>query len=100
VLRFGTKIFNCCIFVFQVNQWVSDTLSVSVCAYVCCCVGKVHGSLTRAGKVKKATPKVEPMDKPKKPRGRAYKRLQYNRRFVNVVVGQKKKGPNQARGEN
>jgi hypothetical protein len=36
---------------------------------------------------------VEPQEKKKKPRGRAYKRLLYNRRFVNVVAGfGKKKG--------
>lgn len=51
--------------------------------------------MARAGKVKSATPKVEKTDKHKKPRGRAYKRILYNRRFVNVVVGPgKKKGPN------
>jgi len=32
-------------------------------------MGKVHGSLARAGKVKGQTPKVEPTDKKKKPRG-------------------------------
>ncbi|URD98965.1 40S ribosomal protein S30 [Musa troglodytarum] len=33
--------------------------------------------------------------KPKKPRGRAYKRAQYNRRFVAAVIGfGKKRGPN------
>jgi small subunit ribosomal protein S30e len=58
-------------------------------------MGKVHGSLARAGKVKGQTPKVEKQEKKKKPRGRAYKKLLYNRRFVNVVVGPgKKKGPN------
>ena len=58
-------------------------------------MGKVHGSLARAGKVRGATPKVEKQDKKKRPRGRAFKRLQYNRRFVNVVVGPgKKRGPN------
>ena len=57
--------------------------------------GKVHGSLARAGKVKSQTPKVEKDDKKKKPRGRANKRLLYNRRFVNVIVGPgKKKSPN------
>ncbi|KAL2898101.1 40S ribosomal protein S30-B, partial [Bienertia sinuspersici] len=44
--------------------------------------GKVHGSLARAGKVRGQTPKVAAQDKKKKPKGRAYKRLQYNRRFV------------------
>ena len=46
---------------------------------------KVHGSLARAGKVKSQTPKVEKTEKPKKPKGRAYKRLLYTRRFVNAV---------------
>lgn len=45
-------------------------------------VGKVHGSLARAGKVRGQTPKVAKQDKKKKPRGRAHKRMQYNRRFV------------------
>ena len=41
------------------------------------------------------TPKVAKMEKKKVQVGRAKKRLQYNRRFVNVVVGVgKKKGPN------
>jgi small subunit ribosomal protein S30e len=63
-------------------------------------MGKVHGSLTRAGKVRNATPKVQPTEKPKKPRGRAYKRMLYNRRFVNVVlVGGKKRGPNAGSGQ-
>jgi len=57
--------------------------------------GKVHGSLARAGKVKNQTPKVEKQEKRKKPRGRAKRRMQYNRRFVNVVTTQgRKKGPN------
>ncbi|KAK3210571.1 hypothetical protein Dsin_015277 [Dipteronia sinensis] len=45
-------------------------------------MGKVHGSLARAGKVRGQTPKVAAQDKKKKPRGRAHKRMQYNRRFV------------------
>ncbi len=59
--------------------------------------GKVHGSLARAGKVKNQTPKVEKKeDKKADPRGRAKKRLLYNRRFVNVVTapGGKAVGPN------
>ncbi|MFQ6666414.1 hypothetical protein Gotur_032764, partial [Gossypium turneri] len=48
--------------------------------------GKVHGSLARAGKVRGQTPKVAKQDKKKKPRGRAYKRMQYNRRFVTAVL--------------
>ncbi len=50
-------------------------------------LGKVHGSLARAGKVKGQTPKAEKAEKKKKPRGRAFKKMLYNRRFVNVVVG-------------
>ncbi|GAQ42076.1 40S ribosomal eS30 domain-containing protein [Aspergillus tubingensis] len=49
-------------------------------------MGKVHGSLARAGKVKAATPKVEKQEKPKSPKGRARKRLIYTRRFVNVTL--------------
>ncbi|CAN6169663.1 unnamed protein product, partial [Urochloa humidicola] len=57
---------------------------------VAAAMGKVHGSLARAGKVRGQTP-----NKKKKPRGRAYKRMQYNRRFVTAVVGfGKKRGPN------
>ncbi|PWZ01340.1 putative 40S ribosomal protein S30 [Testicularia cyperi] len=50
-------------------------------------MGKVHGSLARAGKVKSQTPKVEPQEKAKQPKGRAKKRLLYTRRFVNAVAG-------------
>ena len=58
--------------------------------------GKVHGSLARAGKVRNQTPKVEKQEKKKKVLGRAKKRIQYNRRFVNVVTapGGKRVGPN------
>ena len=47
--------------------------------------GKVHGSLARAGKVKGQTPKVDAEEKKKAKTGRAKRRMQYNRRFVNVV---------------
>ena len=58
-------------------------------------MGKVHGSLARAGKVRGQTPKVAKQEKAKVPKGRAYMRLKYNRRFVNVVVGPgKKRSPN------
>ncbi len=59
-------------------------------------MGKVHGSLARAGKVKGQTPKVERQEKRAQPRGRAKKRMQYNRRYVNVVkgVGGRTLGPN------
>ncbi|KAJ1979586.1 40S ribosomal protein S30 [Dimargaris xerosporica] len=48
-------------------------------------MGKVHGSLARAGKVKSQTPKVEKQDKSNPVVGRAKKRLLYTRRFVNVT---------------
>lgn len=55
-------------------------------------MGKVHGSLTNAGKVKSRTPKV-PKKKDidgefvKKPlTGRAKRRALYTRRFVNITV--------------
>ncbi|XP_012275865.1 uncharacterized protein LOC105697269 [Orussus abietinus] len=57
--------------------------------------GKVHGSLARAGKVKGQTPKVEKQEKRKKKTGRAKRRIQYNRRFVNVVqTFGRRRGPN------
>ena len=63
--------------------------------------GKVHGSLSRAGKVRGQTPKVAKMEKKHGKakndlRGRAKKRMQYNQRYVNVVMGPggKKIGPN------
>merc|ERR1712062_410275 len=57
--------------------------------------GKVHGSLARAGKVKGQTPKVDAQEKKKKKTGRAKRRMQYNRRFVNVVATfGRRKGPN------
>lgn len=56
----------------------------------------MHGSLARAGKVRNQTPKVEKAEKKKQPVGRAKKRIQYNRRFVNVVTNPtgKRVGPN------
>ncbi|XP_066992693.2 ubiquitin-like FUBI-ribosomal protein eS30 fusion protein [Anabrus simplex] len=57
--------------------------------------GKVHGSLARAGKVKGQTPKVDKQEKKKKKTGRAKRRIQYNRRFVNVVQAfGRRRGPN------
>ena len=57
--------------------------------------GKVHGSLARAGKVKGQTPKVDAQEKKKKKTGRAARRQQYNRRFVNVVqTFGRRRGPN------
>ncbi|EPY34926.1 small subunit ribosomal protein S30e [Angomonas deanei] len=45
-------------------------------------MGKVHGSLSRAGKVKNQTRVVAKAEKPKQPRGRALKRLKYTKRFL------------------
>jgi len=46
-------------------------------------MGKQHGSLARAGKVKNQTPRVDCcLEKPKKPRGRALKRMKYNKRLT------------------
>jgi small subunit ribosomal protein S30e len=61
----------------------------------------VHGSLARAGKVRNQTPKVAKQEKKKLATGRAKKRIQYNRRFVNVVTapGGKKVGPNSNAGK-
>uniref|UniRef100_A0A8C9IYH3 40S ribosomal protein S30 n=1 Tax=Panthera tigris altaica TaxID=74533 RepID=A0A8C9IYH3_PANTA len=60
--------------------------------------GKVHGSLTRAGKVRGQTPKVAKQEKEKekkKKTGRAKWWILYNWHFVNVVpTFRKKKGPN------
>ena len=44
----------------------------------------VHGSLARAGKVKGQCPKVDKQEKKKKPTGRAKKRAQYVRRYVEM----------------
>ena len=58
-------------------------------------LGGKHGSMGRAGKVRAQTPYVDPQDKKKKRTGRAKKRIQYNRRFVNIVtVSGRKRGPN------
>uniref|UniRef100_A0A4X2M0Q2 Ubiquitin-like domain-containing protein n=1 Tax=Vombatus ursinus TaxID=29139 RepID=A0A4X2M0Q2_VOMUR len=57
--------------------------------------GEVHGSLARAGKVRGQTPKVAKQEKKKKKTGRAKRRMQNNRRFVNLVsTFGKKKGSN------
>ena len=50
-------------------------------------MGKVHGSLARAGKVRGQTPKVPKAEKKKKPTGRAKKRMQYSKRFISAAVG-------------
>ncbi len=51
-------------------------------------MGKVHESLTRAGKVRKQTPKVEKKERPKKlVVGRAKKRSQYQKRYAVIIPG-------------
>ena len=57
-------------------------------------MGKQHGTLAKAGKVRKQTPKVAKMDKKRPLTGRALKRTQYQKRFANVVPGMKAKSPN------
>lgn len=71
------------------NQHLYPAFKLTICRVLLThtniiCAGKVHGSLARAGKVRGQTPKVAKQDKPKTPKGRALKRLKYNRRFVNV----------------
>eukprot|EP00690_Seculamonas_sp_ecuadoriensis_P000825 EC813611.1.p4 GENE.EC813611.1~~EC813611.1.p4 ORF type:complete len:63 (+),score=25.11 EC813611.1:3-191(+) len=62
-------------------------------------MGKVHGSLSRAGKVRAQTPKVDKMEGKAKPKvGRAKKRAAYIRRFINVVAGFR--GPNKKPSSN
>ncbi|CAH2046941.1 unnamed protein product, partial [Iphiclides podalirius] len=74
---------------------VSDLSSTELDLTIPLLGGKVHGSLARAGKVKGQTPKVEKQQKKKKKTGRAKRRIQYNRRFVNVVqTFGRRRGPN------
>ncbi len=52
-------------------------------------MGKVHGSLARAGKVKGQTPKVAPQEgKDKKLSGRARMRYLFNSRYASLKEGQ------------
>lgn len=53
-----------------------------------------HGTLAKAGKVRKQTPKVGKKDKLRKPRGRALKRQLYKKKFEAILSGQKQKSPN------
>ncbi|KAL4091707.1 hypothetical protein QTP88_026358 [Uroleucon formosanum] len=78
------------------NQIVGELNNFNIDLIVPLLGGKVHGSLARAGKVKGQTPKVEKVEKKKKKKtGRSKRRIQYNRRFVNVVqTFGRKRGPN------
>lgn len=54
-------------------------------------MGKVHGGLARAGKVRAQTPKVVKKDeneneKHRPPTGRAKKRQQYNRLMQKIMI--------------
>jgi small subunit ribosomal protein S30e len=86
------------LFLFNINvSGYCFGVLIQMRAFVLFLSGKVHGSLARAGKVKGQTPKVEAAeDKAKNVTGRAKKRLQYNRRFVDAAAGfgGKKVGPN------
>lgn len=64
-------------------------------------MGKVHGSMARAGKVRNQTPKVDKTERARKRQtGRAKKRLQYKKRIINVDPNDKrKKGPNFGAGK-
>jgi small subunit ribosomal protein S30e len=58
-------------------------------------MGKVHGSLAQAGKVRSNTPKVPKLEKEKPVRGRARLRKLYNKRFLSVNPDARRKvGPN------
>lgn len=58
-------------------------------------MGRVHGSLSQAGKVRLNTPKVPKQEKPKEVRGRAHIRMIYNKRFLTINPDAKRKiGPN------
>ncbi|MDR3737348.1 MAG: 30S ribosomal protein S30e [Acidobacteriaceae bacterium] len=62
----------------------------------------MHGSLTRAGKVKKQTPPVAKKERHHRIKtGRAKRRVKYNKRFANVVVtvGKKRQGLNPQKKE-
>lgn len=50
-------------------------------------MGKVHGSLARAGKVKAATRKVPKQEKKREVTGRAKKRFVYNKRYASLKKG-------------
>uniref|UniRef100_A0A914Y4E7 Ubiquitin-like domain-containing protein n=1 Tax=Panagrolaimus superbus TaxID=310955 RepID=A0A914Y4E7_9BILA len=93
IISFGSKILDSDVATLESYEIPDDaTLNVNVRLLG----GKVHGSLARAGKVRAQTPKVEKQEKKKKKRGRAFRRIQYNRRFVNVAVS----GPGRKRGPN
>eukprot|EP00796_Vickermania_ingenoplastis_P011713 gene11715-8060_t len=86
-----------CVVVFSPPTYVENLLLLLFSK-----MGKVHGSLNRAGKVKNSTPKVAKQEKPKQPRGRALKRLKYTKRFLTRTLkpGEKVKMNKQPPGNN
>jgi small subunit ribosomal protein S30e len=54
-------------------------------------MGKQHGSIQQAGKVRNQTPKVAKKDKSKEVRGRARLRKIFNQRFLAVQPDSKQK---------
>lgn len=54
-------------------------------------MGKVHGSITRAGKVRNKTPPVNKTEKPRKLTGRARKRRLYERRLIEEQENQRRR---------
>ena len=64
-------------------------------------MGKVHGSLTRAGKVRNQTPKVDKQERLRKPKtGRCKKRISYKKRFLSEDANNpRRKGPNAGSGQ-
>uniref|UniRef100_A0A0B6Y9S6 Ubiquitin-like domain-containing protein n=1 Tax=Arion vulgaris TaxID=1028688 RepID=A0A0B6Y9S6_9EUPU len=94
VLSYGSKILaedNVCLGELDITAGASLEINGRILG------GKVHGSLARAGKVRAQTPKVAKQEgKKKKLVGRAFRRIQYNRRFSNVALS----GPGRRRGPN
>ena len=75
------------------QRWVSMSVLILL--------GKVHGSMARAGKVRNQAPKVEKTERARKRQtGRAKKRIQYKRRvLMSDPKDKKKKGPNFGAGK-
>lgn len=57
-------------------------------------MGKQHGTLAKAGKVRKQTPKVAKQEKKRPATGRAKKRAHFEKSFAPVLPGQKRRSPN------
>lgn len=57
-------------------------------------MGKQHGTLAKAGKVRKQTPKVAKQEKRRKLTGRALKRDKFRKKTQPLNPGQKRRSPN------